>query len=378
MNRQHLPGKSLALVLVLLLMIMAACGPAGTEGEPAAVETPTTEPEPTDEPTTEPTDEPSVEDNILDGTTWSLLHTIVGGDAAVPVPANIIAWMNFADGTVSGESGCNLFSGSATIDGSSLSFGPLAGTRMACEDDLMAFESEFLNLLSQVAGYTLSEDMLELHNADGLPLALFGATTEQTLFVGPEQVDCTGVGPQKCLLVKESADAEYTYFYDSIVGFTWEAGYEYELVVRVVNLPEPPLDASSLRYELIEIVSRTEVASAEPELTDIVWQWTRTDSADETNTIEVSDPSLFTITFLPGGDYSLQNDCNRGGGAYTLDGDSLTIMPGFSTEAYCGDESLDQTFLNTLAQVVSYEVADGQLILTLNDEVGSMIFTPAP
>jgi heat shock protein HslJ len=378
MNRQHLPGKSLALVLLILLMMMAACGPAGSEGEPAAAETPTTEPEPTDEPTTEPTVEPVVDNSALDGTTWSLLHTIVGGDAVVPVPGNVIAWLSFADGTVSGQSGCNLFSGSATVAGDKLSFGPLASTRMACEDDLMSFESNFLSLLGQVGGFTLNDDTLELHNADGLPLALFGAATEQTLFVGPEQVDCTGVGPQKCLLVKETADAEYTYFYDSIVGFTWEEGFEYELIVRVVNIPEPPMDASSLRYELVEIVSQTAVASVAPELTDIAWQWTRTDSADEALAIEVGNPSLFTITFLPGGDYTLQNDCNRGGGAYTLDGANLTIMPGFTTEAYCGDESLDRTFLDTLAQVVSYEVADGQLILTLSSEAGTMIFTPAP
>ncbi|MCA9987528.1 MAG: META domain-containing protein [Anaerolineales bacterium] len=378
MNTQRLPGKSLALVLLILLMMMAACGPAGTEGEPAAVETPTTEPEPTTEPTTEPTDEPVVDNSALDGTTWSLLHTIVGGDAIVPVSGNVIAWLSFADGTVSGQSGCNLFSGSATIAGDKLSFGPLAGTRMACEDELMSFESNFLDLLGQVDGFTLTDDTLELHNTDGLPLALFGAATEQTLFVGPEQVDCTGVGPQKCLLVKESADAEYTYFYDAIVGFTWEEGFEYELVVRVVNIPEPPMDASSLRYELVEIVSQTEVANAAPELTDIAWQWTQTDSADEAMAIEVGDPSLFSITFLPGGDYALQNDCNRGGGAYTLDGASLTIMPGFTTEAYCGDESLDQTFLNHLAQVVSYEVAEGQLILTLAEAAGTMTFTPAP
>ena len=82
-----------------------------------------------------------------------------------------------------------------------------------------------------------------------------------TLYVGAEQVDCTGVAPQTCLLVKEDANGEYAYFYDAIEGFEWEAGYEYELSVRVTEVEDPPADGSSLRYELIKIISKSPVDS---------------------------------------------------------------------------------------------------------------------
>ena len=56
---------------------------------------------------------------------------------------------------------------------------------------------------------------------------------EKTLYVGPTQADCVGVAPQLCLLVKEYPDADYTYFYSNIDGFTFVPGYEYELRVQV-------------------------------------------------------------------------------------------------------------------------------------------------
>ena len=75
-----------------------------------------------------------------------------------------------------------------------------------------------------------------------------------------EQVDCVGVAPQKCLLIKENADDEYTFFYDTIEGFEWEEGFEYELLVEVSKVDNPAADSSSIRYKLVEVVSKQAVA----------------------------------------------------------------------------------------------------------------------
>ena len=76
----------------------------------------------------------------------------------------------------------------------------------------------------------------------------------KTLFVGPELVECTGVAPQQCLQVREDPNADYELFYNSIEGFTFEPGYEYELLVRVDTVANPPADGSSLQYTLVEVV----------------------------------------------------------------------------------------------------------------------------
>jgi hypothetical protein len=80
---------------------------------------------------------------------------------------------------------------------------------------------------------------------------------EETLFVGSTLAECVGVGPQTCMLVRNSPDQEWTYFYDGIKGFEYETGFEYELRVKVTPIANPDADASSLEYELIEIVSKT-------------------------------------------------------------------------------------------------------------------------
>ena len=56
-----------------------------------------------------------------------------------------------------------------------------------------------------------------------------GGSAEKTIYVGPRQVDCVGVAPQKCLLVKEKPGEDWTMYYDQIQGFDYEPGYEYEL-----------------------------------------------------------------------------------------------------------------------------------------------------
>lgn len=82
------------------------------------------------------------------------------------------------------------------------------------------------------------------------------AGVEKTLFVAPERKPCTGVGPMQCLQVRESVDRPWQYFYSEIEGFTHEPGYAYELRVREEKVANPPADGSSLRWQLLEVVSK--------------------------------------------------------------------------------------------------------------------------
>jgi hypothetical protein len=59
------------------------------------------------------------------------------------------------------------------------------------------------------------------------------------LYVGPELVDCSGVGPMKCMQVRRSPDEPYLNFYNQIAGFEFERGYECVLLVEVTEVPTP-------------------------------------------------------------------------------------------------------------------------------------------
>jgi Domain of unknown function (DUF4377) len=75
------------------------------------------------------------------------------------------------------------------------------------------------------------------------------------MWVEPELVDCTGVGPMECLQVSYTEGGEPELFYDSIDGFTFMEGTAYVLDVEVTAVADPPADGSSLAYRLVEVVS---------------------------------------------------------------------------------------------------------------------------
>jgi hypothetical protein len=87
------------------------------------------------------------------------------------------------------------------------------------------------------------------------------AGVEKTLFVASERKPCTGVGPMQCLQVREAVDLPWRFFYSEIEGFTHEPGFAYELRVREAPVPNPPADGSSLRWRLLEVVSKERTLS---------------------------------------------------------------------------------------------------------------------
>lgn len=112
----------------------------------------------------------------LVGTMWTLT-TIASGDAVSSVVMGTEVTAEFtADATVSGSAGCNRYSGSYTWTGDQLSFSPLASTKMACADDVMAQESAFLSGMQDVASFAVDGAQLKLMDASGALLLGFEGT----------------------------------------------------------------------------------------------------------------------------------------------------------------------------------------------------------
>lgn len=74
----------------------------------------------------------------------------------------------------------------------------------------------------------------------------------------------------ECMLVKESGEAAYkSLSFSDISGFTYERGYQYQLLVEKTILANPPADGSNVRYRLIEVEQKQEqVKSESTELTE--------------------------------------------------------------------------------------------------------------
>jgi len=75
--------------------------------------------------------------------------------------------LTFADGRVSGRTGCNSFTGSYTLAGNGIKIGPLAATRMMCAENVMTQEGQFLKALESAVRWNVQGDKLDMHRADG-------------------------------------------------------------------------------------------------------------------------------------------------------------------------------------------------------------------
>lgn len=74
------------------------------------------------------------------------------------------------------------------------------------------------------------------------------------LYVDSKLVDCIGVSPQQCMLVKENPNSDWHMFYDKIQGFDYQEGTQYQLEVMITNVENPPADSSSLQYTLVRML----------------------------------------------------------------------------------------------------------------------------
>ena len=96
----------------------------------------------------------------LPGTSW-VLQGISGAELGTGVPT-----IEFGtDGTVSGSAGCNTYNGTYTVDGSSIKFGPLASTKMACPVADTAVETAFLAGLAGATSWSIQALFLTLDGA---------------------------------------------------------------------------------------------------------------------------------------------------------------------------------------------------------------------
>jgi len=111
-------------------------------------------------------------------------ETLLAGDWAgltlngAAIAAGITVSLAFADGQVSGQSGCNRFSGGYALSGEGLTFTPLAATRMACPAPQMDIETALFEALRRTTRFDMGTDGSLLLLSDA-PLPLLTAAPQR-------------------------------------------------------------------------------------------------------------------------------------------------------------------------------------------------------
>ena len=101
-----------------------------------------------------------------------------------------------------------------------------------------------------------AEELNELREQVRIELGLESPSENKILHISPNLVDCVGVGPMKCMQIREDPNSDWQNFYDSIKGFDYSEGKSYKISVKINDVQNPPADASSKKYELIEILDQ--------------------------------------------------------------------------------------------------------------------------
>ncbi|AFS80267.1 beta-lactamase domain-containing protein [Candidatus Nitrosopumilus koreensis AR1] len=121
-------------------------------------------------------------------------------------------------------------------------------------------DAEGLKLMNQIRKMVSLDlpraELDELRKQVRIELGLEEPSENKILYINPSLVDCVGVGPQKCMQIREDPNTNWQNFYDSIDGFNFVEGKSYKISVKVTDVENPPADASSKKYELIEILDQ--------------------------------------------------------------------------------------------------------------------------
>ena len=96
--------------------------------------------------------------DILQNTAWQWTQTLYSNDDIIaPNQVDAFTLTFIDDGSFTATTDCNILFGSYEVEQNIVSFGSIAGTKMACPD-IESQETVFANMLEETNGYVLTEE----------------------------------------------------------------------------------------------------------------------------------------------------------------------------------------------------------------------------
>lgn len=130
---------------------------------------------------------PEPADHPLEGIRWELTEYVYNGTSQHILPGTTVTLYFVKGGGVSGQAGCNSYSGYYTLNDTTITIDHLGHTEMACPDSrVMDLERCYLSLLSDAVSLTVGNDTLSFADSHGNTILSFetGVLPEPVSFVG--------------------------------------------------------------------------------------------------------------------------------------------------------------------------------------------------
>lgn len=409
MNRPTWGGAALLLGLALLL---TGCLSGGNGPTPAAP-SPTSPPAGADAPaaTLPPTQAPQILptadlSGMLTGQTWVLVGM---GDVNNPIvveEGTLVTAIFGEDGTLSGSSGCNSYSGEYQLTGDQLSVGPLASTMMACESG-MDQEARYLAALQKAQRASISPEgrlLVQYDENSQVDEALVFAPRAEPL-TGPTWVLLSLGDPANPVAAEAGASVtavftdegelsgsagcnRYTTGYEitaeggmsigpaAVTMMFCSRGMEQEAAFLAALETAQSYALSGASLEIVYQGGVLRFTSQNQPLEHTLWQ------AVSMNGAPVSVNAPLTMLFVPGeqpgtGQVGGVVVCNQYSAAYTAGDGALAIETPATTRMACGPglEESEAQYLSFLQTAANYEILGNQM--TVSGEGGAAVFISA-
>jgi putative lipoprotein len=331
---------------------------------------------------------------------WDLAQFVLDG-TLTDVPDGVTATLVLdGAGGAGGQGGCNSWFGTATVDGSDLTFSGVGSTMMACEEPRMSTEAAYLQALGQVATWSITDGRLVLADAAGDTVLAFTETVTAPIEgVAWQLTDAwyegelgeVPAGVSATLLLDAGAASgsggcnqffgSYTLDGNAIgfsgIGRTEMACPQPQMGVEDAYLEALALtaawegDATSLR--LLDGAG-TVVLAFQAGVTTVEGDWLVSGITDGSGSLTAPVASA-TARFTTEGTVAGSTGCNQFTGDYTTDGASIAIGPLATTRMACRDEDVsaqETAYLAALDAATTWRTtADGGLELL--DDAGVVL-----
>jgi heat shock protein HslJ len=339
----------------------------------------------------------------IEGTDWILKQQAAGGSLADVAPG-VIVTLRMALGQASGSGGCNSYHGSYTLDGSSLSFGPLAATQMACADPAGGTEHAYFGNLAQVASYTFDGTNLSLADAGGKALLSYASappssidggwvvtgynngkgavttpitTTLLTMVFGP---DGTIAGSSGCNHYSGSYTVDGNKLTVGPVATTQMActvpqinDQEMQFLAALAASDTWSQDGNVLTLSSeSQLSGATTITAVGAVREDYVGEWLMLGLNTGQTVMPPMAGQMLTLVLRPDGSAEGYAGCNSFFGPYVVSGSSMTIGPLAATYATCVSQAVmtqEQQYLTALQSTAAWTI-DESGELTLSDASG--------
>ncbi|HET6444162.1 MAG TPA: META domain-containing protein [candidate division Zixibacteria bacterium] len=314
--------------------------------------------------------------------------------------------MGIAPGRIGGFSGCNTYFGPVEVDRNKVSVGPLSSTRVACAEELMTQESEYLAALDSAATVEIDGDQMTVFDDSGEivltfvnvePLPLEGTAWELTTYNNGENAMVSVHADTFVSANFDDGDISGSAGCNNYFG-TYEATEDTiaigPLASTMMLCPDPVNEQEQLFLAALEsaatyqiIANRLELINGDGALAAMFHAAEPLEFAGTSWTVQSYNNGRGGVTsVIIGTELTVDFDveavaglagCNNYTGSYEVDGETISFGPLATTRKFCSDPEgimeQESEFLAALGGTATFEVQGNRMDMYFEDGARAVV-----